>query len=483
MLSVRVTFIEMDGYHEMEIRLRQLYKYFSILYDHSKGGHILNNSRAIIAGMVLISQVFALPWHVERVDQAGDVGRHSSLVLDSSGNPHISYFDYTNEDLKYASWIDYNWIVQTVDSVGMVGKYTSLALDSFDNPHISYFDYSNNLLKYAFWNGTNWSIEIIDNTIDGSLTSLNIDSSEYPHIAYVSNEDLKYAHWNGYSWDIQVVESGNVAGDMYSNISMVLDFSENPHIAYRVWDGHLRYAIRILNSWEIATVDSSGYVGIYPALALDSSENPHIAYWDYEDYYWSCYLKYAYFNNSIWEIEIVRTLLGPGGFTSMALDVYDHAHISYTDNTDLKYTYWNGASWETEIVDSEGSLWNFTSIALDSSGWSHISYYEAVQDDLKYATNEINGITSESGSSLNSFAGVLPNPSRGSVSICFSVADQTPIGFSIFDITGRLVFQIEHDVYPIGNNNLQLEILSQGIYFCRMTAGEYSATQRFVVTE
>ncbi len=43
-----------------------------------------------------------LTWNIETVDSTGHVGSFSSLALDSSGNPHISYYSYTNADLKYA---------------------------------------------------------------------------------------------------------------------------------------------------------------------------------------------------------------------------------------------------------------------------------------------------------------------------------------------------------------------------------------------
>ena len=43
------------------------------------------------------------------------------------------------------------WIIQPVDSEGTVGQSTSIALDSSDYPHISYNDGTHGDLKYARW--------------------------------------------------------------------------------------------------------------------------------------------------------------------------------------------------------------------------------------------------------------------------------------------------------------------------------------------
>ncbi len=56
------------------------------------------------------------------------------MPLTGDGNPHISYYDETNRDLKYTYFDGDEWQIETVDSVNNVGQYTSLALDGDGNP-------------------------------------------------------------------------------------------------------------------------------------------------------------------------------------------------------------------------------------------------------------------------------------------------------------------------------------------------------------
>jgi hypothetical protein len=70
--------------------------------------------------------------------------------VDSNKRVHISYLDFANGgDLEYATNVSGSWVIQTVDSDGDVGWYNSIAVDSNNKAHISYYDGTNFDLKYA----------------------------------------------------------------------------------------------------------------------------------------------------------------------------------------------------------------------------------------------------------------------------------------------------------------------------------------------
>jgi len=138
-------------------------------------------------------------WRVLTVDAAGDVGRYSSIAVDSKDAVHISYYQ-DPDALKYATNASRIWSTSYVDtSDGFPGIYTSIATDSNDMVHISYhncFDSSCSSaeLKYATNVPGYWATYVLDFLEGVGITSITVDSKCYVHISYYdpASQDLKY---------------------------------------------------------------------------------------------------------------------------------------------------------------------------------------------------------------------------------------------------------------------------------------------------
>jgi MYXO-CTERM domain-containing protein len=78
-------------------------------------------------------------WQSETVDADGDLGDYNtSIAIDSAGHPHISYHDVVAGSLRYARLDGADWTITTIDDEPFSGHYSSLALDDSDRPHLTY---------------------------------------------------------------------------------------------------------------------------------------------------------------------------------------------------------------------------------------------------------------------------------------------------------------------------------------------------------
>jgi hypothetical protein len=140
---------------------------------------------------------------LDSTENSENFGMHTSIALTSSDVPVISYEYFSNYDLKLAVCNNAactSPAISTIDSTGFVGTYTSIAVTSSDLPVISYYDYSNQNLKLAMCNNaacTSPAISTLDSAgLVGQYSSIAVTSSDLPVISYLddTNQSLKLYH-------------------------------------------------------------------------------------------------------------------------------------------------------------------------------------------------------------------------------------------------------------------------------------------------
>lgn len=365
-----------------------------------------------------------IAWQYETVDSSEQVGSYASIALDTSGKVHISYYDATAGDLKYATNKSGSWVIEVVDSEGGVGKDTALAIDASGKAHICYSDSTNKYLKYATNISGSWQKEVIK-MAECLYPCIKVDKSNKVHINYRNSQDgVEYATNISNSWQNEIVD--NVEG-MY--ISSALDKADKVYISYAV-NGALKYATNSSGAWVATSVDSIKDNISFTSLRIDKFGRLNIGYYDNNrnlkyatnntqtgewetttvvsnnasgnvslafDLSGKAYISYQGLDDDInyatnasgtWVSEtIVHGPYGIGG-PSMAIDKSGVVHISGVDSkNNLVYFNNSSGSWTMQIVDNGNYSKAADFIAVDTSGHVHISYYDGKNGYLKYATN------------------------------------------------------------------------------------------------
>jgi hypothetical protein len=240
-------------------------------------------------------------------DSAGQVtAAQTSLALDASGFPVVSYFDSNTNDLKVLHCNDPNCaggdesIVSPV-TYGVVGMFSSLALDSSGFPVVSYRDGDGNLKVMQCYDAdcVDRSIAFVDvagaGTAAGYSTSLALDADGNPVVAYYDsvNQDLKVVHCyepgcgGGDGEPPMVITSPDPDAEAYVGMfaSLALDGSGKPMVSY--YD-YTNGDLKILHCGDadctsgniITSPDTADDVGTWTSLALDGNGNPVVGYYD-----------------------------------------------------------------------------------------------------------------------------------------------------------------------------------------------------------
>jgi len=336
------------------------------------------------------------------VDSTGATGVFTSIAIGFDGNPIISYYDATAEDLRVAKCANPACTgaatLTTIDSTGDTGSTTSIAIGVDGNPVISYRDFTAGDLRVAkcanpaCTSATLTTIDSAGNT--GVFTSIAIGVDGNPIISYwdLTAEDLRVAKCANPACTgaatLTTIDSANNTG---LNPSIAIGVDGNPIISY--WDltaGDLRVAKcanpACTGSATITTIDSTGDTGQDTSIAIGVDGNPIISYYDAtaED------LRVAKCANPACTAATpvtVDSTFTAGLATSIAIGVDGNPIISYNDGVgDLRVAKCaNPACTAGTATLTTVDTGQYTSIAIGVDGNPIISYYDFTTDDLRVA--------------------------------------------------------------------------------------------------
>ncbi|MCE5341169.1 MAG: hypothetical protein LLF92_08610 [Planctomycetaceae bacterium] len=175
------------------------------------------------------------------------------------------------------------------------------------------------------------------------------------------------------AWNIDVIDGGGE----HSKLAVI---NGQPAISYQGDDdGELKYARYNGSSWNIEIVDDNNIWAQSTSPAALANGNPAISYWEYmEDN-----LKYAWYDGAAWHNEILESTGVTGRYTSLAI-IGGQPAISYYNSTtrELKYARFDGSAWQFTTIATNVYNLNTSMLALPD-GNPAIAYYDNYT--LRYA--------------------------------------------------------------------------------------------------
>lgn len=353
-----------------------------------------------IAGSMTMLTDFQIRLMIERVD--GMQPDFADLRFRQGQENDLPYWieriQYNSKAPTAAVWVRVPRIPETGAAIEMYyGNACVLSTSDFDStfPWESrqvYFGEHIAHISLAFSNPIQRHVAFLESHfVDGNP---NIDHAEIRH-AFATTDPPD-------PWTTEIVDpppGDPSAGKKFQHLSLVLDKTGHPRIAYSDEPaGALRYASWNGSLWSFEAADKTSdgrpAIGTYTSLQLDNDSQPHISY-RFENSAGTIELRYASRNDQNSWTAPSKVADPAVGETALSLGADNSPHIAFnrqrpTDTfISVCFTEWLANSWApVEVVDSQTS---YVALALDSQGRPQLAYYKGAPGadrGLKHASRD-----------------------------------------------------------------------------------------------
>ena len=335
------------------------------------------------------------------------MGTHSSVVVDSAGQIHAVYNNQSSSALMYATYdTKWGWLEENIAD-GIEPFFMSLAVDSQDHIHVAFANcltpFSDCELYYGndIFSSSSWTpMPKYGATNSGFYTSLVLDSSDIPHIAFVDRSDcsnyncsINYMTHNGTTWDQFVLDDNRVEVPIHLQIHQ--GFNGTTSVTWfddQVPGGPLVLSTLSGNQWSdqnlvLSQTQSGDFVSFpFHDSAYDFNANLHLSHYNQT----SNNLEYTFINNASTTTVVVDAMGDVGRENTILIDSLNNPHIVYHDTTNsaLKVASLIDSAWIVSIVDNS-STFESSSAFLDSNNILHIIYYDSTNHHPMHAKKQL----------------------------------------------------------------------------------------------
>lgn len=174
-----------------------------------------------------------------------------------------------------------------------------------------------------------------------------------------------------------------------------------------------------------------------------------------------------------------------GGFLKL-ISGYQALRMHFLDDN-LNYisTHYNlrypNANWQYVTMQQQAPLNTRYLRIILYSAWAHIS--DGYWDDISLRTGLFK-IKTDSELLLKYSLRNFPNPFNPSTKIVYSIPKTNFVQLKVYDIIGREIKTLVEEIQQPGNYTIDFnpENLASGVYFYRISAGEFSQTNKLILT-